>query len=156
MRFPYQQSDVGRPFGSRGTPRALRGQGGRVTGPRRRVIEAMLASPSHHLTAAEVVTAVRVKDPDFYESTVYRTLDRLVELAVIERVQLGPGATIFRLPHRPHHHLMCEQCGEVTKVPADLLDELAKRVHAEHRFFLPSSASSLVGSCGRCERSRQP
>jgi len=132
----------------------LRRQGGRVTGPRRRVIEAMLASPSHHLTAAEVVSAVRVDDPDFYESTVYRTLDRLVELAVIDRVQLGPGATIFHLSHRPHRHLVCEHCGEVTEVPADLFDELAERVNAEHRFFLRSSASTLVGSCERCESSR--
>lgn len=130
----------------------LRGQGGRVTAPRRRVIEAMLASSSHHLTAAEIVSAVRVNDPDFYESTVYRTLDRLVELAVIDRVQLGPGATIFHLPHRPHHHLLCEQCGEVTEVSAELLDDLADQVHAEHQFRLHASASTLVGVCQRCDR----
>ena len=134
----------------------LRGQGGRVTAPRRRVIEAMLASPSHHLTAAEIVSAVRVSEPDFYESTVYRTLDRLVELAVIDRVLLGPGATIFHLPHRPHHHLLCEQCGEVTEVSAELLDDLADQVHAEHQFRLHPSASTLVGVCQRCDRPHSP
>ncbi len=134
----------------------LRGQGGRVTAPRRRVIEAMLASPSHHLTAAEIVSAVRANDPDFYESTVYRTLDRLVELAVIDRVQLGPGATIFHLPHRPHHHLLCEQCGEVTEVSAELLDDLAELIHAEHQFRLHPSTSTLVGVCQRCDRPHSP
>jgi Fur family ferric uptake transcriptional regulator len=131
----------------------LRGHGGRVTGPRRRVIEAMVTAPSHHMTAAEVVNAVRADDPDFYESTVYRTLDRLVELAVVERVQLGPGATIFHLPHRPHHHLVCERCGEVTEAPAGLLDDVAERARAEHGFTLRPAASTLVGLCRRCSRS---
>lgn len=134
----------------------LRGHGGRVTAPRRRVIEAMVTAPSHHMTAAEVVTAVRTDDPDFYESTVYRTLDRLVELAVVERVQLGPGAAIFHLPHRPHQHLVCERCGAVTEVPAGLLDDVAQRAMAEHGFTLRPSASTLVGSCRRCDRSGPP
>jgi Fur family ferric uptake transcriptional regulator len=130
----------------------LRGRGGRVTAPRRRVIEAMLAAPSHHLTAADIVEAVRETDPAFYESTVYRTLDRLVELSVVERVQIGQGAAIFHLPHRPHHHLVCECCGDVTEVSADLLDDLAGQVKAQHAFVLRPSASTLVGSCRRCAR----
>lgn len=131
----------------------LRGHGGRVTGPRRLVIEAMVASPNHHMTASEVVASVRATDPDFYESTVYRTLDRLVELDVVERVQLGPGAaTVFHLPQRPHHHLVCEVCGEVTEVPADLIDDVARRVMIDHGFTLRPSASTLAGVCARCAR----
>jgi len=125
----------------------LRLQGGRVTRSRRIVIEAMVANPSHHMTAPEIVAAVRADDPDFYESTVYRTLDRLLELDVVERVQLGPGATVFHLSHRPHHHLVCGQCGSVTEAPGDLLDAVAARVRAEHGFSLRPSASTLGGSC---------
>lgn len=128
----------------------LRRNGGRVTGPRRRVIEAIVTTPSHHLTAAEVVSAVRADDPDFYESTVYRTLDRLVELGVVERVQLGPGAAIFHLPDRPHHHLVCEQCGGVLEVSPDLLDDLADQIVADHGFTLRPSASTLIGVCQEC------
>jgi Fur family ferric uptake transcriptional regulator len=52
----------------------LRRDGGRVTASRRAVIDAMLSSPSHHMTAPDVVDAVRAGHPDFHESTVYRTL----------------------------------------------------------------------------------
>ncbi len=130
----------------------LRLDGGRVTLPRRLVIEAMVRSPSHHLTASEVVDAVRADDPEFYESTVYRTLDRLLELGIIERVRIGPGAAaVYHLPHRPHHHLVCEGCGAVIEASAGLLDTLAKRVRTEHGFTLRPSASVLIGSCERCE-----
>lgn len=128
----------------------LRGSGGRVTAPRRLVIETMAALPEHHLTAAEIVAAVREREPEFYVSTVYRTLDLLVDLAVVERVQFGPGAAIYHVPDRPHHHLLCEECGAVTEVSADLLDDLAERIDVEHRFTLRAQASTLVGICRRC------
>ena len=128
----------------------LQASGSRVTAPRRRVIEAVVSNPDHHMTAAEIVATVRDADPDFYESTVYRTLDRLVELGVLDRVQLGPGAAVFHLAHRPHEHLVCELCGEVTHVDADLLDGLARLARSRHGFELHRSASTLVGRCERC------
>ncbi len=129
----------------------LRRSGGRMTQPRRMVIDALARSPSHHLTAADIVAVVRAEDPEFYESTVYRTLDLLVDLGIVERVQLGPGGAVFHLPHEPHHHLVCQRCGDVLEIPAALLDELAIHLHDEHGFRLRASASTLVGSCSRCE-----
>ena len=128
----------------------VREAGGRVTAPRRLVIETMVALPDHHLSAAEIVTAVREQEPEFYASTVYRTLELLVELAVVERVHLGAGAAVYHLPERAHHHLLCERCGEVTEAEPDLLDDLAERIHASHGFALRPSASTLVGVCAGC------
>jgi Fe2+ or Zn2+ uptake regulation protein len=129
----------------------LRRSGGRMTRPRRLVIDALARGPGHHLTAADIITAVRADDPEFYESTVYRTLDVLVELGIVERVQLGPGGAVFHLPHQPHHHLVCQRCGDVIEIPATLLDELAAQIRDEHGFRLRPSASTLVGSCATCE-----
>lgn len=112
----------------------------------------MVASADHHLTAAEILAAVRADDPDFYESTVYRTLDRLVELGVVERVQLGAGGAVFHLPHQPHHHLVCDLCGEVTEVPAAVLARVAGELRRAHGFELTSSLS-LSGTCAGCARS---
>ena len=130
----------------------LRIDGGRVTSTRRRVVEVIVRSPDHHLTAADIVGAVRTVEPEFYESTVYRTLDRLVELHIVERVQLGPGAAVFHLAHRPHEHLVCEVCGQVTEIPADHLDALARSVADAHGFAIRPSASTIVGTCTTCQR----
>jgi Fur family ferric uptake transcriptional regulator len=129
----------------------LRRDGGRVTKSRRAVIEALVTAPDHHVTAADIVAEVRADDPEFYESTVYRTLDRLLELGVVERVQLGGAGAVYHLPRAPHHHLVCQRCGAVLEIASDLLDDLAARVRAEHGFRLRPSASTLVGSCRRCD-----
>lgn len=131
----------------------LRAGGGRVTAPRRAVVQAMVDHPDHHLTAAEILAAVRRADPDFYESTVYRTLDRLVELGVVERVQLGAGGAVFHLPHEPHHHLVCDACGAVAEVPASSLDRVAAQLSREHGFELARSLS-IAGFCAACAAAR--
>ncbi len=131
----------------------LRDQGGRVTRPRRIVVDAMLAAPEHHLTGPDVVAAVRRAHPDFYESTVYRTLDRLVELGVVERLHLGPGPAVFHLVDpggHTHHHLVCDGCGAVVEVDGRLLDRVAARVLADHGFVLRAEASTLAGRCASC------
>jgi Fe2+ or Zn2+ uptake regulation protein len=127
----------------------LRADGGRVTAPRRAVVQAMVESTDHHLTAAELLAAVRGDDPDFYESTVYRTLDRLVELGVVERVQLGATGAVFHLAQQPHHHLVCESCGSVTHAPATAVGGLAAKVRRDHGFELTRSLS-LTGTCADC------
>lgn len=128
----------------------LRDEGGRVTATRRIVIEAMLASSSHHLTAADVVDAVRRSDPGFHPSTVYRTLDRLTELGVVDRIQIGSGPAVHHLAHRPHHHLVCESCGAVQEAASDLLDAVATRVSRDHGFTLNPTVSPLHGMCAAC------
>ena len=131
----------------------LRREGGRVTASRRAVIDVLLASPSHHMTAADVVDAVRADHPDFHESTVYRTLERLTELGVVDRIQIGPGPAVFHLSTAQHHHLVCERCGAVTEASADLLDAVATRLRRDHAFVLDPGATSLHGWCVAC-RSR--
>jgi Fur family ferric uptake transcriptional regulator len=128
----------------------LRGEGGRVTATRRIVVEAMLAAPSHHLTAADVVEVVRRTAPDFHPSTVYRTLDRLTELGVVDRIQIGPGPAVYHLTRRPHRHLVCESCGSVQEAPADLLDAVAARALALHGFTLNPAVTPLHGLCATC------
>lgn len=132
----------------------LRDRGSRVTQPRRIVIDALVSGHDHHLTAAEIVESVRRRNPGFYESTVYRTLDRLVELGVVERVQLGSGAAIFHLPESPHHHLVCDDCGAVSEVPAGVVVEFAERLFDEYGFVLRGSSATITGRCRACSSRR--
>jgi Fur family ferric uptake transcriptional regulator len=128
----------------------LRRDGGRVTASRRAIIDAMVDSPSHHMTAADVVDSVRDGHPDFHESTVYRTLERLTELGVIDRIQIGAGPAVFHLSMAEHHHLVCDRCGAVEEAPPDLLEAVATRLRSEHGFALDARATPLHGLCVAC------
>ncbi|HVX17362.1 MAG TPA: Fur family transcriptional regulator [Acidimicrobiales bacterium] len=134
---------------------SLRRDGGRVTATRKAVVRALLDSDDHHLTAAAVTGAVRDLDPEFQESTVYRTLDRLAELGIVEHIHIGSGAAVYHLSdadHR-HHHLVCDRCGRVVEVPPGLLDSVARRVERDHGFVLDAGHFALSGTCAAC-RSR--
>jgi Fur family ferric uptake transcriptional regulator len=128
----------------------IRDDGGRVTVTRRLVVDAMLAGPDHHLTANDVVDAVRSRHPDFHRSTVYRTLDRLAELGVVDRMQIGAGPAVYHLSARPHRHVVCDGCGAVQEVPADVLDDVVDRVAATTGFVVDPVATPLHGLCAPC------
>jgi Fur family transcriptional regulator, ferric uptake regulator len=129
----------------------LRAGGGRVTRSRRLVVGALLDGPGHHVTAPEVVEAVRRVDPAFHESSVYRTLDRLTELGLVTRIEVAGGPAVFHLPRRAHHHLVCERCGRIAGASTDLLADVAERLASEHGFALRAEAVTLPGRCAACE-----
>lgn len=128
----------------------IRDDGGRVTVTRRLVVDALLGGPGHHMTANDVVDAVRRRHPDFHRSTVYRTLDRLAELGVVDRMVMGAGPAVYHLSVRPHRHVVCDGCGAVQEVPADLLDDVADRVAATTGFVVDTTATPLHGRCAAC------
>ena len=86
----------------------LRAQGGRVTTCRRAILEAFLGIGGH--VTAEVLTArVQASQPDVHESTVYRFLDELERLGVVDHVHLGHGPAVYHLASDAHHHLVCDR-----------------------------------------------
>ena len=128
----------------------IRDEGGRITVTRRLIVDAMLASPDHHLTANDVVDAVRDRHPDFHRSTVYRTLDRLADLGVVDRMQIGTGPAVYHLSVRPHRHLVCDRCGAVQEAPPDVLDDVVDRVAAVTGFVVDPVTTPLHGLCRAC------
>jgi Fe2+ or Zn2+ uptake regulation protein len=127
----------------------VRDRGGRITPVTRRIIETLAARPDAHLSSVELVQRLRAEEPTI-ESTVYRSLDRLVSFGVLEQLQLGAGPPSFHL--RPHHHehVVCERCGAVIDVPDDLLDGVAKTLRDRHGFVLKIGTAALHGTCADC------
>lgn len=85
----------------------------------------------------------------------YRTLDRLVEVGAVTRIEVDGGSAVFHLAAAAHHHVVCERCGRLVGVPASLLDAVAARLRRDHRFVLRSDAVTLPGRCVDCEDERQ-
>lgn len=128
----------------------LRDEGGRVTSSRRVIVETLFSSHDHHLTAREVADAAQAVAPDLHESTVYRILDRLTELGVVQRLELGGGPAVFHVASLGHHHLLCDSCGGVIEADGDLLAGVAERVRRDHGFSLEEGVSTLRGRCRTC------
>lgn len=130
----------------------LRAQGGRSTPARRTVIRALLAADDHHVTAPELLATIRETEPEFQASSLYRTLDRLVELGVLRQLHLGPGRAVYHLGPEAHQHLVCARCGTVIHVPATALDPLRRDLERRYGFHVDPAESSISGICSACAR----
>ena len=128
----------------------LRARGERMTGPRRAVLS-VLAEDAGHLSADQVVSAVAGFDPGVHRASVYRALEALSQLGVVQHVHLGHGTTTYALAAgRPHLHGHCQRCGTLVDLPGDLLDDVGARLAAESGFALDPAHVALSGVCRNC------
>jgi len=131
----------------------LRANGARVTDARVAVLHALLDSGEHeHRTAADIVEAAQRVDPQLHRATVYRTLDLLEEIGVVEHVHVEHGAVVFHLTDERHQHLVCESCGLVLEAPIEVVNDLANELERNYRFQLHAGHSPLTGLSRDCER----
>ena len=78
-----------------------------------------------HPTADQVYNAVRGRLPGVSRTTVYRVLDTLVRMGVINRISHPGAAARFDAKVHQHHHLVCLQCGKIIDLEDQRLNELA-------------------------------
>ena len=127
----------------------LRARGVRITSARRAVLVA-LAATDGHVTAEDIATTVQQSSPEVHLSTVYRTLESLEGLGVVDHVHLGHGRAVYHLAENRHHHLVCESCNAVVHLPRDVYDELAQAIEQRYRFALRQHHFALIGLCEDC------
>ncbi|NPV27479.1 MAG: transcriptional repressor [Firmicutes bacterium] len=122
--------------------------------PQRETILRVLAEHSgQHLSAEDVYSLVKEKATEIGLATVYRTLDLLVELNILHKVDFGDGRSRYEFTpqerHR-HHHLICLRCGEITEAQEDLLHQLEETIERENGFQVVDHSVKFFGYCRRC------
>ncbi len=129
----------------------LRSRGERMTHPRRSVLEALAAHPGHW-TAEDVAGLVAGADARVHRSSVYRCLETLTHLGVVQHVHLGHGTTVYHLADAgpAHVHAQCRACGRLVDLPASLLDGVTVLVRQGWGFELDPSHTALSGLCSDC------
>ena len=129
----------------------LRERGRRLTVQRAAIWDVLTAAPDLHLDAESVASQVRARLPQVNASTVYRTLDVLVEEGLVVRTDLGDDRAYFEPTHEHrHHHLVCESCGTVQHVHDEALASLGERLERSSGFRLGKRELTLFGVCTSC------
>ena len=80
--------------------------------------------------------------------TVYRTLDLLSGLGLVRRLDLGGGPR-YELAEDHHHHLICEECGEITEFERCPMDRCGLPDVARD-FEVRAHSLELYGTCSDC------
>jgi Fur family ferric uptake transcriptional regulator len=129
----------------------LRARGERMTEPRRAVVNA-LAGSAEHLSAEEILVDASKSYPGVNRSTIYRALETLTDLGVVQHIHSGRAATLYHLTTEsgPHAHATCDGCGLVIDLPGDILETAAGRLRRGAGFVLDPGHVALSGLCKEC------
>jgi Fur family peroxide stress response transcriptional regulator len=127
--------------------RSLEGSGLRCT-PQRYAVMAFLMEHSRHATAAEIFEGVNRVDPRSSRATTYNNLRDLVRAGLVREVAVEGRAARFDATGTPHHHFICDRCGEVEDmewydVPKPRSRSLGKRIVRECELI-------FRGLCAKC------
>jgi Fur family ferric uptake transcriptional regulator len=129
----------------------LQGSGYRLTSSRRAVVKA-LADAERSLTASDVFEIGRTGHKRLGLVSVYRTLERLEELGLVQRVHRPDGCHAYVSALDDHQHLLlCETCGRVEVFRGDNLKDFSKRLEGESGFSIHSHWLQFFGLCKTCQ-----
>lgn len=135
----------------------LKDNGLKVTTQRVLVLEAVASNPGKHLTAEEIYELVKVDYSEIGLATVYRTIQMLTELHLVDRIHLDDGYVRYEMGNHStdrnrhhHHHLICLSCGKIISFEDDLLEELEKKITDKEGFRIIDHEVKLYGYCKEC------
>ena len=134
--------------------RVLNASGLRATS-QRALILGVIRRRRGHLDADEVYRQAREKQPRLSLSTVYRTLQTLKKLGLVEELHFDEAHHHYEIkPSTEHHHLVCLGCGQVVEFKYPLIRLVKRRVTEARDFEIIDSEIRMTGYCSRCRRER--
>ena len=135
--------------------------GFRITLPRQEILNVLILT-KRHLSAEDIYLNVHKKYPAVGLTTVYRTLELLVNMGLLRRFDFGDGRARYELIGGPkgavhHHHLVCTNCGRVIDYTEfiddekELLDKTEKGLSKKYNFKILDHQLSFFGLCSQCK-----
>ena len=132
----------------------LRGKGLKVTSQRLLVLQIMAEHPGEPLTTEEIYDLVRKTNPEIGLATIYRTVQVLVDLHLIDKISFDDDVARYELRNsntkHHHHHAICLGCGKVFSFEDDLLENLEAAVEDRLGFAVVDHEVKLYGYCRDC------
>lgn len=131
--------------------RTLREKGMRVT-PQREIVVSVLHDVEDHETVEEIFRRVHARSAVMDISTVYRTLEMLGEMNMLDTMDGADGQRRYALHHAhdAHVHLVCSACGAAIEAGAGPVDVLAQTLRESYGFILDDRHLTLSGHCAHC------
>ncbi len=131
---------------------ALQAHGYRQTRARRAIVQTMLDNP-RGMEPLEIYSLGQNACRNLGMVTVYRTLEKLNELDLIERVHQPQGCNLYIRASVGHQHLLvCQKCGRVAYFEGDDLSHLISSVEQRSGYDIKSHWLQLFGLCPECRQ----
>lgn len=129
----------------------LHDQGYRLTHPLRAVV-AVMAGTDRALSPTEIYDLARSTYPRLGLTTVYRSLEKLEEAGLIQRVHQPDGCHAYVAAVSGHQHLLiCRHCGRTEYFSGDNLEPLMQSVSQASGYHIQAHWLQFFGLCPLCQ-----
>jgi Fe2+ or Zn2+ uptake regulation protein len=126
--------------------------GYRITRPREVILD-IIAASSRPITPMEIFNQARSVMPNIGLVTVYRTVEKLEELKLVDRVHhLGQCQTVFRGTQGHQHLLVCTECGSSAYFNGLESEKQFNDIGKSHGYRITSHLLQLSGLCSECQK----
>jgi len=147
------RSGEGRSLERRALLEELSSKGIRLTAQRRAVVE-VIQEAEAHLDAGALLERARLRQPNLDRATVYRTIELLKRLRLIDELDLmhieGEKHYYEAKTHRDHVHLACFRCGRIEEFSSALFEQLKSEISVQTGFKIRVTRLEVGGACSVC------
>lgn len=131
---------------------ALKEAGFRLTNQRRTIIRTLLDNIGEHPNAQELLELVQQRDPSIGIATVYRTVELLNQMDIINLSNQEEGFRRYEIAdEKIHLHFYCRCCGRV--IHTDAGEEKIKTIREwaeDQNFSMLPQTLEISGICENC------
>lgn len=103
-----------------------------------------------HPTAETVYDNIRQTCPNISLGTVYRNLQLLESLGMLQKINVGDGVEHFDADVSDHYHFYCNRCKAVIDMKMDTLGQINDIASRNFDGTIDSHSLIFSGTCGRC------
>ena len=135
------------------TIKVLREKGYKAT-PQRIAISRFALHNHTHPTAQSIYGEVKKVYPTVSLATIYKTVQILKEVGLIQELNLPKDQTRFDPNMEPHAHLVCLRCNSISDWMDPMISKIVERVSNEAGFVARGQNLNILGICSSCGRKR--
>jgi Fur family peroxide stress response transcriptional regulator len=101
-----------------------------------------------------VYDEVKKIHPTVSLATVYKTLEVLRDLDLVQEINFSKGQARFDSYMNPHINLICLKCGNITDLDDVTAKEITRKVAAATKFKPTGQRMDVYGICQKCSATK--
>jgi Fur family transcriptional regulator, ferric uptake regulator len=147
-----------KPYERRSLLKELTSRGMRITAQRRALVVA-IQEAKEHLDASALLEVARKQEPNIDRATVYRTLELLKKLRLIDELDLmhlnGEKHYYEAKTRLDHMHLACFDCGKIVEFTSPRFERLKAEISSQTGFEVRVTRLEVGGRCEACRKEKR-
>jgi Fur family ferric uptake transcriptional regulator len=129
-------------------------KGYKYTAQRKMIVDVLKENKGKHLRVQDIYELVRKKDSKIGFATIYRTINLLDEVGIIDKLDVGDKYIRYEYLDSVHKdkkcHFMCVRCNSIFDIDKVVVENKFSEIEDKYNFKLEGLDLTFYGICRDC------